>query len=98
MHSFLCRTRLGTCRLGLVGQRKAAVHPCQSLLYVPRQKKRGKPLRLVLRKVLRNCQVNCAMHAWAMPLGERSTEDLTIATLCRHLHSIFSDVSFTNRY
>lgn len=25
---------------------------------------------LLHRKVLRNCQANCAMHAWAKPLGE----------------------------
>lgn len=34
------------------------------------------------------------MHAWAMPLGERSTQDLAIITFDQHLHSILSDVNF----
>lgn len=54
--------------------------------YVLGQKKGGEPLRLVHRKVLRNWQVNCAMHAWAMPPRERSTEDLVIVTCNQHLH------------
>lgn len=39
------------------------------------KRKEAKPLRQVHRKVLRNWQVNCAMHAWAMPLGERRAQD-----------------------
>lgn len=53
-----------------------------------------KPLRLVHRKVLRNWQVNCAMHAWAMPLGERSTEELTIITFLLTPAQRLSDDSF----
>lgn len=52
------------------------------------KRKEAKPLRQVHRKVLRNWQVNCAMHAWAMPLGERRAQDLSIRTfwspLARH--------------
>lgn len=44
------------------------------------KRKEAKPLRQVHRKVLRNWQVNCAMHAWAMPLGERRAQDLSITT------------------
>lgn len=44
------------------------------------KRKEAKPLRQVHRKVLRNWQVNCAMHAWAMPLGERRAQDLAIRT------------------
>lgn len=44
------------------------------------KRKEAKPLRQVHRKVLRNWQVNCAMHAWAMPLGERGAQDLSITT------------------
>lgn len=34
------------------------------------------------------------MHARAMPLGERSTQDLAIIAYCQHLHSILSVVNF----
>lgn len=70
------------------------MHFCANQSYALGQKKRGKPLRLVHRKVLRNWQVNCAMHAWAMQLRERSTQDLAITTFYRHLHIIWSDVNF----
>lgn len=70
------------------------MHFCANQSYVLGQKNRGKPLRLVHRKVLRNWQVNCAMHAWAMQPGERSTQDLTIKTFYRHLHIIWLDVNF----
>lgn len=73
---------------------KTAMHFCANQSYVLGQKNRGKPLRLVHRKVLRNWQVNCAMHAWAMQLGERSTQDLAIKTFYRHLHIIWLDVNF----
>lgn len=45
------------------------------------KRKEAKPLRQVRRKVLRNWQVNCAMHAWAMPLGERRAQDFSITTV-----------------
>lgn len=63
-------------------------------------KRKKEPLRLVHRKVLRNWQVNCAMHAWAMPLrGERSTQDLTINNVLAtpaqrfcHMSTLIADI------
>lgn len=44
------------------------------------KERRRKPLRQVRRKVLRNWQVDCARHAWAVPLGERRAQDTSIRT------------------
>lgn len=57
------------------------------------KRKEAKPLRQVHRKVLRNWQVNCAMHAWAMPLGERRAQDLSITTLWSTLAQHFYNVN-----
>lgn len=54
------------------------------------KRKEAKPLRQVHRKVLRNWQVNCAMHAWAMPLGERRAQDLSIRTFWSALAQHFT--------
>lgn len=50
------------------------------------KRKEAKPLRQVHRKLLRNWQVNCATHAWAMAPGERRICPLEPSG--RHLHRL----------
>lgn len=95
-------SRISEIFFGFAKTRRTCPHPCPDVYVLTRaagtKDTEAEALRLVLRKVLRNWQVDCAMHAWAKPLGERSTDDLAILTLLPTPSQRLSPVSLIYRH